>query len=98
MFSSGSLESILEEHGPGDVLEVEFETRAGKRTTGVLQLGENPELEVLSFEAAGLTPTGAVPALKMRTPGPAPRRAKPSAIWLRQEFPVHRKSRVVTEF
>ena len=42
--------------------------------------------------ANGLIPAGRMPALSTRTHFAPWRRAKPSAIWLRAELPVHTKS------
>src|SRR6185503_8501951 len=46
----------------------------------------------MTIRANGLSPTGWVPALTTSNRSPARCRSHPSAIWLRHEFPVHRKS------
>ncbi|MBZ0114341.1 MAG: PDZ domain-containing protein [Thermoanaerobaculia bacterium] len=47
-----ALEELLADHAPGDTLELLYEKRGEERTVE-LELVENPEFEVVTFEAAG---------------------------------------------
>ena len=52
----GDLRRVLEAHEPGDELALEFVGRSGRRETTVV-LAENPNLEVVTYEQAGLPVT-----------------------------------------
>ena len=62
--SDAALSSVLAAHRPGDVIPVEYETRGGIRRTARLALAEDPALEVVTYEAAGMPLTAQMRAFR----------------------------------
>ncbi|GEO06285.1 hypothetical protein AAE02nite_39490 [Adhaeribacter aerolatus] len=52
--ASGDLSKALAAHKPGDQVEITFITRIGKPKEAMIKLAEDPQLEVIPYEAAGL--------------------------------------------
>ncbi len=63
MGAMADLEDVLSRHQPGDTLSITFESR-GQTVTGTIRLGQDPRLEVLTFEAAGRPVTEAIRAFR----------------------------------
>jgi len=56
--TNGMVDSVLRRHRPGDTIAVAFESR-GQAVTGRIVLAENPGLELVPAEQAGVTPSAA---------------------------------------
>jgi predicted metalloprotease with PDZ domain len=65
MSSEAGFRAALAAHKPGDRVTITFEGRAGRRDANVA-VAENPALQVVTFEDAGRTPTGAQLAFRAR--------------------------------
>jgi predicted metalloprotease with PDZ domain len=57
------LESCLSKHAPGDTLALDYRSRAGAKTARVAVM-EDPALEIVTFENAGLQLTGQIKAFR----------------------------------
>jgi len=55
--SDADLQAALASLRPGQRVEAAYITRGGMRAKAAVTVGEDPALEVVSYEAAGLTPT-----------------------------------------
>ena len=60
---AGDVQAILAAHHPGDSVAIVF-TQRGRDRTGFVKLKENPQIEVVPFEAAGLPVTEAIRAFR----------------------------------
>ncbi len=63
--SAEDLQIVLAAHRPGDEVEIEFEGRTGTRSAR-MTLYENPNFELVSYEAAGLALTPEIEAFRER--------------------------------
>jgi predicted metalloprotease with PDZ domain len=54
--TDADLSAAIDAHKPGDKVTIAFENRAGRRES-TMTIGENPTLQVVTFEDAGMTPT-----------------------------------------
>ncbi|HEY2825882.1 MAG TPA: PDZ domain-containing protein [Gemmatimonadales bacterium] len=57
------LQAVLAAHHPGDSVSVTF-TQRGRERTATIKLVENPQLELVPFEAAGMTVTDEIRAFR----------------------------------
>ncbi len=62
---AGDVDEVLRRHGAGDRIAVRYRTRGGARDT-TLEIGADPDLEVVTFEAAGREVAEAVRAFRSR--------------------------------
>jgi predicted metalloprotease with PDZ domain len=63
MTAPADLESVVAAHKPGDRVSIVFETRGATRNE-VVMLAEQPRLEVVTYEQAGMTVTPEMTALR----------------------------------
>ncbi|MFQ5551865.1 MAG: PDZ domain-containing protein, partial [Gemmatimonadales bacterium] len=61
--STTQVDDILASHQPGDTLSIHFEQR-GRQRQATLVLAEDPQLEVVTYETAGLPITEAIRAFR----------------------------------
>lgn len=61
--SEEEMDALLAEYRPGDVVEIQFEQR-GERITSGLTFREDPRLEVVTYESAGLAVTDEIRAFR----------------------------------
>jgi predicted metalloprotease with PDZ domain len=59
----GDVPAVLAAHHPGDSVAIAF-TQRGRERTGFVKLTENPQIELVPFEAAGLPVTEAMRAFR----------------------------------
>jgi predicted metalloprotease with PDZ domain len=59
----GDFSSCLAKHDPGDTLALEYRSRVGVKKTG-LTVAEDPELEIVTFENAGLPISSQIQAFR----------------------------------
>ena len=64
-----ALRAIIDAHAAGDVVQVEWMQR-GQRRAGPMTLAENPALEVVTYESAGMPVTAEMRAFRERWLGP----------------------------
>ena len=62
--SEAVLAAVLAARRPGQEIAVEYETRGGLRRTGRVTLAEDPALEVVTYEEAGMPVTAAMRAFR----------------------------------
>jgi len=62
--AAADLQAVLERHKPGDAVDVVFAGRSGVKTTTSVVLSEDPHVQVVPAEAAGLTLTTAQRAFR----------------------------------
>ncbi|MFQ5691156.1 MAG: PDZ domain-containing protein, partial [Gemmatimonadota bacterium] len=72
--SEAALDSVLDAHAPGDSLTIEYEQR-GRRRSGTVVLAQDPSLEIVPYEEAGLELTAEM--RRFREAWLGPQRAQP---------------------